>query len=135
MITAIFDGRCAICQTTRTIIKGLDWFRRVEFLDLHNTSEVIKRFPQLDPGDLMGQIHVIDANQHVYAGFDGTRRMLRDVPLGFPVWLLLHLPGMHHVGVRVYGWIARHRYAVNRFFGVELSDDNGCEDGVCKLPQ
>lgn len=133
MITALFDGRCVICQMTRRLVTRLDWRQRVLFLDLHD-GRVAAQYAHLDQAALMGAIHVIEPGGRVYAGFAGTRRMLRELPLLFPLWLLLHLPGMNAVGVRVYGWIARHRYAVNRLFGVEL-EDASCVDGVCKLPQ
>jgi predicted DCC family thiol-disulfide oxidoreductase YuxK len=64
-------------------------------------------------------------------GFWAMRRMLRDLPLGFPLWLLLHLPGMNWLGPKVYRLIARNRYAINRFFGVELEE---CDNDVCKIP-
>lgn len=132
MITALFDGHCVICQSTRRTIKALDWFNRVEFLDLHQHTEVEQRYPQYDHADLMGEIHVVADNQ-LYAGFLGTRRMLKEIPIGFPLWLLMQLPGMTWVGSHIYRFIARNRYAVNRFFGVELEDD--CVDGICKIPQ
>ncbi len=131
MVTAIFDGHCVICQSTRSIVKTLDWRNRVEFLDLHQHTVVAQRFPELDQNAMMGEIHVI-ADQHVYAGFAGTRRMLKELPLGFPLWLLLHLPGMNWLGPRIYRFIARNRYAINRLFGVQLEEE--CVDGVCKLP-
>lgn len=131
MVTAIFDGYCVICQSTRRTVKALDWLHRVEFLDLHESAKVEARFPQLDFEQLMGQIHVIEENGRVFAGFDGTRRMLRELPIGFPLWLLLHLPGANWLGPRVYRLIARNRYQINRFFGVELPD---CVDGACKIP-
>lgn len=131
MITALFDGNCVICQMTRRTINALDWFRRVEFLDLH-TEAVSERYPEMDHDELMGEIHVIDQQGRVYKGFLGTRRMLKAVPLGYPLWLLMQLPGMTRLGRRVYGTIARNRYAINRFFGVELGD---CADGYCKIPQ
>lgn len=134
MITALFDGYCVICQSTRRIVKTLDWLNRVEFLDLHDTQQVQARYPGMDYNAMMGEIHVITPDKEVYAGFKATRRMLRELPLGFPIWLLLQLPGMDKIGVRVYRWIARNRYAVNRFFGAALPDD-GCVDGVCKIPQ
>lgn len=128
-VTAIFDGRCVICQATRRTVRALDWRRRVEFLDLHLRDQVVSRYPALDYDATMGQIHVIDGAGRVYAGFDGTRRMLRELPLTFPLWLLLRLPGMGRVGAAVYRWIAQRRYAVNRLFGIEL-----CEDDVCRVP-
>jgi predicted DCC family thiol-disulfide oxidoreductase YuxK len=135
MITALYDGYCVICQSTRRVVKALDWLNRVEFLDLHDASAVQTRFPNMDYAAMMGEIHVMTPNGGVFPGFKGTRRMLRELPLGVPLWLLLQLPGMNWLGPKIYGWIARHRYAVNRFFGVQLPEDDGCVDGVCKIPQ
>lgn len=128
-ITAVFDGRCVICNQTRRIVSALDWRRRVEFLDLHRRDEVAARFPTLDDAAVMGQIHVIDStNGKVYAGFAGTRRMLRELPLTVPLALLLELPGLSWIGERVYRWIARHRYRINKLLGVDV-----CEDGACQI--
>lgn len=126
MLTAVFDGQCVICQATRRTVRALDWRRRVEFLDLHDWARVSARFPHLNYDDAMGQIHVYD-DAAVYAGFHGTRRLLKALPLTFPLWLLMQIPGMTPLGERVYRWIARRRYAINRLFGVDL-----CED-TCKL--
>jgi predicted DCC family thiol-disulfide oxidoreductase YuxK len=139
MIVALYDGYCAICQTTLALITALDWFKRVTFVDLH-TPGIETRYPQFTHEELMGQIHVIDEQGRVFAGFDGTRRLLKAVPLGFPIWLLLQLPGMDRVGIRVYRWIASHRYAINRMLRMPeppagKSDHDDClENGVCKLP-
>lgn len=133
MVTALYDGYCVICQTTRRIIQSIDWFGRVEFLDLHDTHSIQARYPQLTYEDLMGEINVM-ADDTRYVGFDGMRRMLRETPLGFPLWLCLMLPGMSHAGPFIYRFIARNRYAINRFFGVELEPDQDCIDGVCKIP-
>lgn len=143
MIVAIFDGRCAICNTTRFIIRRLDWFKRVEFLDLHNRAEVETRFPWLSYEQAMGEIHVVDANSATFAGFRATRRMLREVPAGWPLWALLHVPLIGNwLGPRLYRFIAKHRYAINRLLGVDLatsSPSNDCDTGdgtgLCKIPQ
>ena len=132
MVTALFDGYCVICQSTRKTIKGLDWLNRVEFLDLHNAEEVQSRYPDLDYDDLMGEIHVVDDEGKVHGGYFGTRRMLKEVPLGLPLWLLLQIPGMDWIGTRIYRFIARNRYQINKMLGNEIPD---CVDGVCKLPQ
>lgn len=131
MLTTIFDGRCVICQSTRHLVRRLDWFKRIEFVDIHDGTTA-RRFPQFEYEALMGAVHVVEAQGKVYAGFDGTRRMMRELPLGFPLWLILHLPFMPYLGRKLYGWVARNRYAVNRWFGVELAPD--CADGYCKLP-
>lgn len=129
--TTVYDGHCVICNSTRRAVTALDWLNRVEFLDLHNRPEVERRYPWLDYEKAMGEIHVVDGENAVYAGYFGVRRLARDLPLGLPVWAVLHLPGMDWVGQRVYAWVARNRYSINRAFGVELDE---CEDGVCKIP-
>lgn len=131
MITAIFDGHCVICNTTRRIVTALDWFKRVEFLDLHQHDVVRDRFPAIDHERAMGEIHVVTQAGKVFAGFAGTRRMLRELPLGLPFYALFRLPIIGDwIGPKFYRFVARNRYAINRFFGVELDE---CEDGVCKI--
>lgn len=128
-VTAVFDGQCVICRSTERVVRALDWRRRVRFLDLHEHERVAATFPWLDQSDAMGQIHVVDERGRVFAGFLGTRRMLRELPLGYPLWLLLQLPGMTRVGERVYRFVARRRYTVNRWFGAPVV----CENDVCKI--
>lgn len=132
-IVAVFDGHCVICHTTRRIVQALDWFNRVEFLDLHDQQQVRARFPQIDRADAMGEIHVI-ADQNTYRGYRGTRRMMRAVPLGLPLWAVMRLLVIGDwVGPALYRFIARRRYAINRLFGVDLRDGDCAENG-CKLP-
>lgn len=128
MTVTVYDGQCVICNSTRRMVTALDWLRRIKWLDLHQRDTVEARYPWLDYERAMGEIHVIDSQEDIYAGYFGVRRMLRDLPLGLPVWALLHLPGMDWVGQRVYRWVARNRYEINRAFGVE------CDDGMCKIP-
>jgi predicted DCC family thiol-disulfide oxidoreductase YuxK len=132
MVTALFDGYCVICQSTRKTITILDWFNRVEFLDLHDADTVMSRYPDMDYEQLMGQMHVVEPDGSLYAGYYATRRMLKEVPLGFPVWLILQIPGMDWMGTRVYKFVARNRYQINKLLGNEIPD---CVDGVCKIPQ
>ncbi|PJF38998.1 MAG: hypothetical protein CUN54_09650, partial [Phototrophicales bacterium] len=128
MTTAIYDGKCVLCNQTRRTVRLFDWFNRVEFLDLHDWETVSTRYPTLKYEDAMGQIHVVTADGQLIGGFWGMRRMMRDLPLGMPLWALLHLPGMNWLGPKLYNVIARNRYRINKFFGVDI-----CEDGVCKV--
>lgn len=128
MTIAIYDGYCVICNQSKRIITALDWLRRVEFLDLHKWEEVERRYPQLDFEQAMGQMHVVTPDGRLIGGFEGVRRLLRDLPLGFPLWLILHLPGLGWLGDKVYRLIARNRYRINKFFGAPV-----CEDGTCKV--
>jgi predicted DCC family thiol-disulfide oxidoreductase YuxK len=126
--TAIYDGYCVLCQQTRKIVQALDWLKRVEFLDIHNWNDVSSRYPSLDFETAMGQMHVVEPDGNMYGGFEGVRRLLRELPLTFPIWLLLQIPGMKWVGDKVYGFIARNRYRINKALGASV-----CENGACKV--
>ncbi len=129
MLTALYDGKCLICQSSCRTLRALDWLGRIEFIDLHQGETWRARYPDLDHQGLMGACHVFDQRGRLFPGFYAVRRMLKEVPLGFPLWLLLQLPGMDWLGERAYGWIARHRYRINRLLGVDLAD---CDDGTCE---
>ncbi len=111
-------------------MRALDWRRRIEFIDLHQADFASERFADLNPRRLMSEIHVLDADGQVYAGFAGIRRMLREAPLGFPLWLLLQLPGSETLGKRLYRFVARRRYRINALLGNEMTE---CADGSCEM--
>jgi len=139
MIVAIFDGHCVICNTTRRIVIALDWRKRVEWLDLHNQATLEEHYPDLDYANLMGEIHVIDEGGRLFRGFAGMRRILRALPLGFPLYALLRLPIVgDRLGSGVYRVVARHRYRINRMLGVSLDqierEEAMCDENACKLP-
>ena len=130
MLTALYDGNCLVCQSTCETMRALDWLRRIDFVNLHAGGADTERYRHLSHERLMSEIHVLDAEGKLYAGFAGMRRMLKEVPLGFPLWLLLQLPGTDGIGQRVYRFIARRRYRINKLLGVDLPD---CADGSCQL--
>jgi predicted DCC family thiol-disulfide oxidoreductase YuxK len=130
MLTALYDGRCVICRSTCEAMRALDWRKRIAFVDLHDNGAWQEGCPDLTLAQLMREIHVLDGEGKIYAGFEGARRMLREAPLGFPLWLLLLLPGMHTLGARVYRFIAGRRYRINALFGKKRPD---CADGSCEL--
>lgn len=130
MLTALYDGKCVICQSTCGALRALDWLKRIEFVDLHEADDRSERYGHLHHERLMREIHVLDDEGRVYTGFAGTRRMLKEAPLGFPLWLLLQLPGSDALGKRLYRFIARRRYRINALLGNELPD---CADGSCKM--
>lgn len=132
MLTALYDGKCLICQSACKTMRALDWLGRIEFVDLHDSGLWRDCYPQLRIEQLMGEIHVLDPEGKLYSGFKGTRRMLKEVPLGMPLWLLLQLPGMEVIGQRVYRAIAHRRYRINKLFGNDVPD---CVNDNCKLTQ
>lgn len=55
-------------------------------------------------------------------GYFAFKRVLRSLPLAWPLLPLFYVPGSSLIGPRVYAWVARNR----RKFG--------CETEVCEVP-
>lgn len=127
MTTAIYDENCVLCRQSKRIVTALDWFKRVEWLDANDWERVHERYSQLDFDTAMGQMHVDEGDGKLLGGYFAVRRLLRDLPLGFPLWLILHIPGMSFVGQVLYRFIARNRYKINRMVGAPVCDATSCK--------
>ena len=114
-ITALYDGQCSLCRACCRCLRRLDWRDRITFSDLHASEAQPTQA-------LLGEIHVLDGRQRL-TGFAGLRRLLRELPLGLPLWLLLHAPGAAWLGNRAYRLVARNRY--------RIGSGAGCVTGAC----
>jgi len=128
-ITVIYDGLCALCRQTVKWIRRLDWLHAIEYQNAQDWDEVHRRYPQLVPQEILGQIHVAAPGGSVYVGYIGMRRIMKNLPLTMWLYPFLFLPGITWAGPKVYAWVADHRYQINRLIG----DPVVCEDGVCKV--
>ncbi len=124
----LYDGMCVVCVNSVRLWRRLDWRRQLEFIDVQNWDQVQERFPQVGRSAALGAIHVITPEGALFTGYEGVRHMVQYAPL--LAWLspALHLPPITWLGRRVYAWIARRRYAINRLLGRPV-----CED-ACRPP-
>jgi predicted DCC family thiol-disulfide oxidoreductase YuxK len=125
----VYDGLCGLCTQSVTLIKRLDWLHRLDYVDTQDWEQVHVRFPQLDQQDILGQIHVVPSDGRVYVGYEGMRRITKQLPLIAWLYPLMFLPGVTWLGPKIYGWIAAHRYEISRRLGHPVS----CENGTCKV--
>ncbi len=125
----VYDGLCGLCTQSVGLIRRLDWLHRLEYLDAQDWEQVHSRFPRLDQEAILGQIHMVAPDGRVYVGYEGVRRILKDLPLAFWLYPLLFLPAITWLGPRIYRWIAAHRYAISRRLGHPVS----CESGAYKI--
>lgn len=122
-LTVLFDGACGICRASAERVQRFDIRKRIEFLDVHDSS-ARARFPQVDPQVALRWMQAVDTDGRVSSGVDAWAR----IGMLLPGWNLLawtlFLPGIHWIGSRVYSWVARNRYRWNRDL---------CADGSCSL--
>jgi predicted DCC family thiol-disulfide oxidoreductase YuxK len=123
----LYDGLCILCQQTQKAVRVFDWLGRVERLNAQDHSAVIARFPELASEDILGEIYVQAPDGRWLVGFFGMRHLAWQIPLGWLVLPILYFPGMNFLGPKMYRWVAKRRYQINKLMG------NDCPDGVCKI--
>ncbi|MFI4896400.1 MAG: thiol-disulfide oxidoreductase DCC family protein [Phycisphaerales bacterium JB059] len=114
--TVYLDGHCSYCRRAMRWLRRLDWLGRLDVRDLHATPEA----------ELPVSMEVADSGMpmrtrdgRVLVGFPAMRLALRRTPLGLIPACLMYLPGIAHVGRRVYRRVASNR---------------PCNAGACALP-
>ncbi|MDF1509383.1 DUF393 domain-containing protein [Robertmurraya sp. DFI.2.37] len=122
-IVALYDGNCALCLRTKTILQKIDLFKKVTWLSLQEFEEVQKD-ARFTAKELRSELHILLPNQRVLKGYKAVRRILLISPYTFIFASILYLPFLHFIGDPIYRWIARNRHL---FFKQK------CDDGSCSL--
>ena len=92
-----YDGMCGLCVRAVTFLRDLDWLDRLRPSDATATD-----------GTRL-QVFVAHDSEHRHEGFLAYRRIARAVPVLWPMVPLLYLPGVSHLGHRVYDQVAANR--------------------------
>jgi predicted DCC family thiol-disulfide oxidoreductase YuxK len=120
----LYDGECPICRKTVSILKRLDWLHALRFHNCRDTAGIPPNTAHLDPARMIEQMHVLTPDRTTaYHGYRAGRWIAGRIPLLWPLYPLLFLPGMAKLGQRAYLWIARNRFHLMP-----------CRDGVCTIP-
>jgi predicted DCC family thiol-disulfide oxidoreductase YuxK len=101
-----YDGRCGLCRRSRAILTVLDWFRRLEFIDMSSLES--SKLP-VDPDVAMRGMPMRTGGGRVLVGYQAVRRALLQTPLGCLPAALLYVPAVSTFGSRVYTLIATQR--------------------------
>ena len=98
--------------------------RHFTFLSLHEPSVQVD-FKQLKHEDLMQEMHIVDRENHVYAGAESVKYIVRKLPVLWIIAPLIYFPGTAPIWRALYRFIARNRYRIA---------GKNCDSGSCKLP-
>ena len=121
--TVLYDGDCRFCRGQIGILRRLDLFGGLAFTSLHDRSVAVA-FPELSPEELDRQMYVVDRRGRARGGAEAVRYLSRRLVPLWPLAVLLHVPGTLPLWNAVYGFVARHRFAIA----------GSCKDGVCRVP-
>jgi predicted DCC family thiol-disulfide oxidoreductase YuxK len=121
----LYDAHCPFCLKSVAVLKRLDWFGRLRYVDARNLANLPASDPPLDSDRLLEEMHLLTPDgKHVYHGFAAFRWVAWRLPLLWPIAPFLYIPGLPALGQKAYLWVARNRYSLVP-----------CHDGMCPLPQ
>lgn len=104
--TLYFDGACGLCVRSTRVLRALDWFGRLEFQDQNALSD--EALPVARDAALRG-IPMRTRDGRTLVGYPAMRRALLQTVLGCVPALVMYVPGVSHVGQRVYARVAASR--------------------------
>lgn len=88
------------------MLRALDWLGRLEIRDFTQTPDDEMPAPR---NVAMQGAPMRTSSGDVLIGYPALRRALRQTPLGIVPSLVMYLPGVSHVGARIYGAVASRR--------------------------
>lgn len=125
----LYDGLCPLCTASVRRLRRLDWRRRLAFADARDPA-VRAAHPDVDPARALERMHLAPPDGGpVLDGFHAVRWIAGRVPLLWPLWPLLWLPGAAALGVRLYDAVARNRFVFARCEGECHPHLGGAGDG------
>src|SRR5205085_2263105 len=90
-----YDGHCAFCQKSVHLLRRLDWFGVLSYVDVRDAKQMAKERISVAPARLLEEMHLIPPHgQKLYHGFGAVRWIAWRLPA---LWLfapLLQLPGV-----------------------------------------
>jgi len=104
--TLYYDGQCGLCRGSVRFFRAIDWLKRLDYQDMARTAP--DELP-VEWEEAMRGIPMRTRSGDVLVGYDAVRRAMLQTPLGILPGLVMYLPGISHVGRRVYRWIAANR--------------------------
>ena len=119
----LFDDKCPMCTFQSRVLSRLDFGARLEMVPISD-SRVAQLAPSLSREDLLEAMHVITRRGEIYRGARAIRFISGRLPLLWPLWLLLWIPGVIFISESVYRIVSRNRQLLSRMFGCK---------GACKI--
>jgi len=103
-----YDGECPLCNRTRVAINHFDSGNHIEFLTVQGNSENEPALQGYDYEALLDDIHSVK-NGKVYKGLDTYIQVFNVIWYLKPLSFILRIPGIYHIGKRVYKYVAVNR--------------------------
>jgi predicted DCC family thiol-disulfide oxidoreductase YuxK len=108
-VTFFYDEECPLCVRTKIILSHFNVFGAIQFTGLQSGGFNDKRLSGIKQEELLLNIHASLSNGKVYTGLKAYIAAFFVIPFFIPLAMLLCIPGIYHLGKRVYGYVAATR--------------------------
>ena len=120
-LVVLFDGGCPMCRATVRRLHALDWLHRLRFVDGSNARLRERVAPGLSEQQVFMEMYVVEPSGRRFGGYEAFLRIARVIPIMWPLLVVGVLPGIRHLGRRIYRVIAANRIRRGR-----------CTDDFCE---
>ena len=103
----VYDGHCDFCKSCLLVVRFLDVFRVITFVDSHDPDALASTGVRFE--DAEEAAYAVRPDGRQFAGFDAFRQVAWNLPLTAPLAPLLYVPGVPQLGRRAYTWIKDNR--------------------------
>ncbi len=103
----VYDGECDFCRSSLLVVRFLDVFRQITFVDSHDRAALADTGVRFE--DAEEAAYAVRPDGRQYAGFDAFRQIAAQMPATVLLVPLLYIPPIPQLGRRAYAWIKDNR--------------------------
>lgn len=112
-IHILYDDNCKLCRRTAFVLLLTDHLKRLDLVNFHEEEKRKEVDDKLHFDDLDKAMHIKLPDGTVQKGYEAVRTLTAHIPAFWLLYPLLHLPGISHLGHKVYAYIAHNRRKCN----------------------
>lgn len=117
-----YDAECPLCAKVVVVIRHIDIFNMINCLTVQGNYMDDPAIKSIDEDTLLINIHGVTVSDKVFVGYWAYVQLFKSLIFTYPIGLLLSIPGISHMGKKIYSYIAGDRLTVR------------CTEENCKLP-
>jgi len=103
----VYDGECDFCRSSLLVVRFLDVFRQITFVDSHDRAALASTGVRFE--DAEEAAYAVRPDGRQFAGFDAFRQVAWQIPATVLLAPLLYVPPVPQLGRRAYAWIKDNR--------------------------
>ena len=107
-LTVYFDEECPLCNRTKIAVQHFDYRRKIEWKGVSEADEE-QALEVVSQETLLLSMHGVTRKGKVVNGIKTYQEITKRIPIFYPLYLLLLVPGISHLAAWLYGLVAANR--------------------------